>query len=148
MRRGGVLIGVSSSIASGEAANHGGPASGRLPKSCSRRRHEVDAFTAPDMHKLSRTSLAAVVCPSAPFLVPRLLRATVPVALKKTPCSSLQKAGYATKPGDRKSERSEKKPDRSERKLKLTFRPDTRNKDRLSAVEHEVRVKQLADERC
>jgi hypothetical protein len=97
------------------------------------------------MHKLSRTSLAAVVCPSAPFLVPRLLRATVPIASKKTPCSLLQKACYATKPGDRKPERSEQKPDRagkkpdcSERKLKLTFRPDNRSKNKLSAVEHEV----------
>ncbi|KAJ4383375.1 hypothetical protein N0V86_001422 [Didymella sp. IMI 355093] len=40
--------------------------------------------------RMTRTSLAAVVCPSAPFLAPRLLRATVPVtaaALQSQPQS-------------------------------------------------------------
>ncbi|KAH7392251.1 hypothetical protein DE146DRAFT_738094 [Phaeosphaeria sp. MPI-PUGE-AT-0046c] len=41
------------------------------------------------MHKLSRTSLAAIVCPSAPFLAPRLLRTAAPVALQQ-----LQSAPY------------------------------------------------------
>ncbi|KAF2821816.1 hypothetical protein CC86DRAFT_358851 [Ophiobolus disseminans] len=51
------------------------------------------------MHKLTRTSLAAIVCPSAPFLAPRLLRTTVPTAIDAIQCvpSTLQKSCYATK---------------------------------------------------
>lgn len=53
------------------------------------------------MHKLSRTSLAAIVCPSAPFLAPRLLRTTVPVAVHAIQCTppSCQKSCYSTRPG-------------------------------------------------
>ncbi|KAF1937948.1 hypothetical protein EJ02DRAFT_411358 [Clathrospora elynae] len=38
------------------------------------------------MHKISRASLAALVCPSAPFLAPRLLR--VPAAVPSLQCAS------------------------------------------------------------
>jgi hypothetical protein len=92
------------------------------------------------MHKLSRTSLAAIVCPSAPFLAPRLLRATVPTALNKIQCASspgLQKACYATKPP------KGKKPG------KLSFRPVKSGKGgRLSAVENEVRMFHFVAKRC
>jgi hypothetical protein len=69
-----------------------------------------------NMHKLSRTSLAAVVCPSAPFLVPRLLRATIPIAVQKiqsAPSTSLQKSCYATQAKGKKPEH--KFPTRSEK---------------------------------
>jgi len=53
-----------------------------------------------NMHRISRTSLAAIVCPSAPFLVPRLLRAAVPTAIhpaRATPAAAApQKSCYAT----------------------------------------------------
>ena len=64
------------------------------------RRRDAKTPTSLDMQKLSRTSLAALVCPSAPFLAPRLLRATVPITantIRSAP-SSLQKSCYATKP--------------------------------------------------
>ncbi|KAH5432447.1 hypothetical protein HBI47_096000 [Parastagonospora nodorum] len=52
------------------------------------------------MHKISRTSLAAIVCPSAPFLAPRLLRAAVSIAVHPargaTPSAAPQKSCYAT----------------------------------------------------
>ncbi|KAH7075135.1 hypothetical protein FB567DRAFT_452645 [Paraphoma chrysanthemicola] len=52
------------------------------------------------MHKLSRTSLASIVCPSAPFLAPRLLRTAIPAIAHTSQCSPsrLQTACYATKP--------------------------------------------------
>ncbi|PSN64453.1 hypothetical protein BS50DRAFT_556973 [Corynespora cassiicola Philippines] len=52
---------------------------------------------------LPRSQLASLVCPSTPFLVPRLLRAPVPIALLSTPCStatgpsSLQRRTYAAR---------------------------------------------------
>ena len=52
-----------------------------------------------NMHKLSRTSLASLVCPSAPFLAPRLLRTVVPAAVASAQCppsTGLQRATYAT----------------------------------------------------
>jgi hypothetical protein len=56
------------------------------------------------MHKLSRTSLAAIVCPSAPFLAPRLLRTVVPNALYAAQCTPwTQKSCYATRPKRTKS---------------------------------------------
>ncbi|KAF2877925.1 hypothetical protein BDV95DRAFT_600620 [Massariosphaeria phaeospora] len=52
------------------------------------------------MPLLPRTSLAAFVCPSTPFLVPRLLRTPVPLAALNTQCSTAQtsapRATYAT----------------------------------------------------
>ncbi|KAF2640383.1 hypothetical protein P280DRAFT_470051 [Massarina eburnea CBS 473.64] len=47
------------------------------------------------MPMLSRTSLASIVCPSAPFLAPRLLRTPASLALSRCPLQS-----YATKHGD------------------------------------------------
>lgn len=63
------------------------------------------------MHKLSRTSLAAVVCPSAPFLAPRLLRATVPTALRTlqgAPCYATTTAPKGKKPQHKFPTRPEK----------------------------------------
>ncbi|KAL1799154.1 hypothetical protein ACET3X_003191 [Alternaria dauci] len=51
------------------------------------------------MHKVSRTSLASLVCPSAPFLAPRLLRTAAPAAVASAQCppsARLQRATYAT----------------------------------------------------
>jgi hypothetical protein len=96
----------------------------RQPKSrCSA--HPLPAPSAPpslDMHKLSRTSLAAVVCPSAPFLAPRLLRATVPTALRKVhaaPSTGSQKSCYTTTKGKPRGKKPEHKfPTRSEKQLR------------------------------
>ncbi|KAF1840256.1 uncharacterized protein K460DRAFT_371464 [Cucurbitaria berberidis CBS 394.84] len=49
------------------------------------------------MHRLSRTRLASLVCPSAPFLAPRLVRAAVPVVVTSFPATGLASAHYATK---------------------------------------------------
>jgi hypothetical protein len=79
------------------------------------------------MHKLSRTSLAAVVCPSAPFLAPRLLRTAAPIAVRNIqspPPTSLQKACYATKSKGKKPEH------------KFLTRQDRRDRER--AVQDEV----------
>ncbi|KAH7356339.1 hypothetical protein BKA66DRAFT_428405 [Pyrenochaeta sp. MPI-SDFR-AT-0127] len=59
------------------------------------------------MHRLSRVPLANLVCPSAPFLAPRLLRATVPVAAQSLQCS-LQQSCYATTEKGKGKERSQK----------------------------------------
>ncbi|EMD93003.1 hypothetical protein COCC4DRAFT_139075 [Bipolaris maydis ATCC 48331] len=53
------------------------------------------------MQKISRTSLASLICPYAPFLAPRLLRTAIPAAAVATtsPCPRfvrLQRAAYAT----------------------------------------------------
>ncbi|CBX95949.1 hypothetical protein IAQ61_004774 [Plenodomus lingam] len=49
------------------------------------------------MHKLSRTPLASLICPSAPFLAPRLLQTTVPVATATAPLlQTSPRASYAT----------------------------------------------------
>ncbi|CAN9259489.1 unnamed protein product [Alternaria alternata] len=51
------------------------------------------------MHKVSRTSLASLVCPSAPFLAPRLLRTAAPAAVTLAQCppsARPQRATYAT----------------------------------------------------
>ncbi|KAF1838414.1 hypothetical protein BDW02DRAFT_565012 [Decorospora gaudefroyi] len=49
------------------------------------------------MQKISRTSLAALVCPSAPFLAPRLLRTAV-TRLPCAPSARSQRPTYATTP--------------------------------------------------
>jgi hypothetical protein len=75
------------------------------------------------MHKLSRPSLAAVVCPSAPFLAPRLLRAAVPIALRNirsAPSAGPQKSCYATKTKGKKPEH------------KFLSRPDRQNRARAA----------------
>ncbi|KAK1916373.1 hypothetical protein P3342_004192 [Pyrenophora teres f. teres] len=49
------------------------------------------------MQKISRKSLASLVCPSAPFLAPRLLRTAIPPAVASfSPCGPLQRQTYAT----------------------------------------------------
>ncbi|KAI0571970.1 hypothetical protein TUN205_08023 [Pyrenophora tritici-repentis] len=49
------------------------------------------------MQKISRKSLASLVCPSAPFLVPRLLRTVAPAAVASfSPYRPLQRQSYAT----------------------------------------------------
>ncbi|KAB2109584.1 hypothetical protein AG0111_0g700 [Alternaria gaisen] len=51
------------------------------------------------MHKVSRTSLASLVCPSAPFLAPRLLRTAAPAAVTLAQCppsACPQRATYST----------------------------------------------------
>jgi hypothetical protein len=81
------------------------------------------------MHKLSRTSLAAVVCPSAPFLAPRLLRATIPIAvrnIRSAPSAGLQKSCYATKTKGKKPEH------------KFLSRPERQNRAR--ATHNEVYI--------
>ncbi|KAF2023508.1 hypothetical protein EK21DRAFT_105259 [Setomelanomma holmii] len=82
------------------------------------------------MHQLSRTSLASLICPSAPFLAPRLLRTSIPVAFHATQCSSShgqQHACYATKS-------REKGPPR-----KLTFSPQKKARgSKASAVDNEI----------
>ncbi|KAJ4338231.1 hypothetical protein N0V95_008118 [Ascochyta clinopodiicola] len=50
------------------------------------------------MPTLTRMSLAAVVCPSAPFLAPRLLRATVPVTVTALQSQQRQQRGLASTP--------------------------------------------------
>jgi hypothetical protein len=70
------------------------------------------------MHKLSRTSLAAIVCPSAPFLAPRLLRTTVPVIEHAIQCTppSVQKSCYSTRPGYKSpAARRWSRPDKAQR---------------------------------
>ncbi|KAI8938668.1 hypothetical protein NX059_004537 [Plenodomus lindquistii] len=61
------------------------------------------------MQKISRTPLASLICPSAPFLAPRLLRTIVPVAT-----TLLQTSSYATatphQRGERKSTSRKGKP--------------------------------------
>jgi hypothetical protein len=125
---GGVLIGVSSTMFSGEAANHGSPASATQPaeklQPSPARERDIDA--AADMHKLSRTSLAAVVCPSAPFLAPRLLRTVVPIAarnIRSAPSAGLQKSCYATKSKGKKPEH------------KFLTRQDRRDRERAAQDE-------------
>jgi hypothetical protein len=103
--------------------------SASLEKKFDRPTHrEPPARTQPAMHKISRTSLASLVCPSAPFLAPPLLRTAIPVAVHTSQCppfSRLQTACYATKT-------KEKGPPR-----KLTFSP--RKKNKPAAVDNEVR---------
>ena len=65
-----------------------------------RRAHHIrpSQYTA-NMHKVSRTSLASLVCPSAPFLAPRLLRTAAPAAVTLAQCppsARPQRATYAT----------------------------------------------------
>ena len=49
-----------------------------------------------EMSMFPRTPVASLVCPSAPFLAPRLLRASVPRTALSAPCSTPQRPTYAT----------------------------------------------------
>jgi hypothetical protein len=72
------------------------------------------------MHKLSRTSLAALVCPSAPFLAPRLLRTAIPIAtgsLQCTPSLGPQRSQYATKAKAKGKEKEKEKDQSNVRKV-------------------------------
>lgn len=85
----------------GEASNHGGAATALGTAQKCRARTQPQPRPRPAahvhaMHKISRTSLAALICPTAPFLAPRLLRARVPTAV---PVQGLLGACYATETG-------------------------------------------------
>ena len=59
------------------------------------------------MHKLPRTPLAVLVCPSAPFLAPRLLRTFVPIVPTSLPClpSVGQRSLWSMSGGKEKTEK-------------------------------------------
>jgi len=146
--RGGGFWETAQVSACGEAANHGGrgpgpSASSELLRGCDRRPQRAHlrhwSHHTATMHRISRTSLASLVCPSAPFLAPRLLRTAVPAAAASVqcpPCPRLQRATFATA----KTTKTAKKKKSLIRKIdhkqgKLGTRPPA-----LSEEEQEVRL--------